>query len=123
MGESMSWRTSLAGLLAGLSVLAQLPDVPPVVRSVALVVGAVAVAVLGALARDHAAAPPPAAPLDREFIRGELAHMFARASTVPPGVDPPDPDIVRDAAERVLLGSDPPGPDVEPVTVEKVGRS
>lgn len=56
----MSWRTSLAGLLAGLSALAALPDVPPWLRTIAIVVGAVAVALLGALARDaaHAADPP-----------------------------------------------------------------
>ena len=56
----MSWRTSLAGLLAGLSALAALPDVPPWLRTIAIVVGAVAVAMLGALARDSArAADPP----------------------------------------------------------------
>ena len=51
----MSWRTSLAGLLAALSVLATLPDLPPMVRTIFIVVGAVAMAVLGAVSRDHAA--------------------------------------------------------------------
>ncbi len=51
----MSWRTSLAGLLAGLSALAALPDVPPLLRTIAIVVGAVAVAMLGVLSRDAAA--------------------------------------------------------------------
>lgn len=74
----MSWRTSLAGLLAGLSALAALPDVPPLLRTIAIVVGAVAVAVLGAVSRDHAALPPE--------VRT---------------VDPPNPD----AAPRMVLPS------------------
>ena len=79
----MSWRTSLAGLLAGLSALAALPDVPPWLRTIAIVVGAVAVALLGALARDaaHAADPPqpdraPVGPSDvilQRVARGELS--------------------------------------------------
>lgn len=68
----MSWRTSLAGLLAALSVLATLPDLPPMVRTIFIVVGAVAMAVLGAVSRDHAAPPLPT----------------ARAA------DPPEPDAV-----------------------------
>ena len=57
----MSWRTTLAGLLAGLSALAALPDVPPWLRTIAIVVGAVAVAMSGVLSRDAAArtADPP----------------------------------------------------------------
>ncbi len=77
----MSWRTSLAGLLAGLSALAALPDVPPWLRTFAIVVGAVAVAMLGALARDSAVVPP--------------VLPAARA------VDPPNPDAV----PRVVLPS------------------
>ena len=79
----MSWRTSLAGLLAGLSALAALPDVPPWLRTIAIVVGAVAVAMLGALARDSARAadPPqpdrsPVGPSDvilQRVARGELS--------------------------------------------------
>ena len=58
-------------------------DVPPLLRTIAIVVGAVAVAMLGALARDsaHAADPPqpdrsPVGPSDvilQRVARGELS--------------------------------------------------
>ena len=106
----MSWRTSLAGLLAGLATLSQIPEIPPLVRVVALVVGAVAVAVLGVLARDHAMPPPPAVlPLDVAQVRAEIAHMLASFATVRESDPPVSPSVVRAAAERVLVGSDRPG--------------
>lgn len=104
----MSWRTSLAGLLAGLATLSQLPEVPSLVRVVALVVGAVAVAVLGVLARDHATPPPAALPLDVAQVRAEIAHVLASLATVRESDPPVSPSVVRAAAERVLVGSDRP---------------
>ena len=112
----MSWRTSLAGLLAGRATLSQLPEIPPLVRVVALVVGAVAVAVLGVLARDHAMPPAAVPAVDLETVRAEIAHVLARASTVPPDASE---EVVRAAAERVLVGSDRPAP----ATVAKEGGS
>lgn len=92
-------------------------------RVVALVVGAVAVAVLGVLARDHATPPPPVAPpLDAAAVRAEVAHMLARTSTVPPESDVPS-DVTRDAFERVLVGSDPPGADATPIAAVKDGEA
>jgi hypothetical protein len=113
----MSWRTSLAGLLAGLATLSQLPEVPPLVRVVALVVGAVAVAVLGVLARDHATPPPSVAPLDVAQVRAEIAHVLASMATVRESDPPVSPSVVRGAVERVLVGSDRPGS--TPVSVAK----
>lgn len=78
-------------------------------RVVALVVGAVAVAVLGALARDHAAPPPPVVPLDVAQVRAEIAHVLASFATVRESDPPVSPSVVRAAAERVLVGSDRPG--------------
>jgi hypothetical protein len=89
------------------------------VRVVALVVGAVAVAVLGVLARDHATPPPPVVPLDVAQVRAEIAHVLARASTVPPDASE---EVVRAAAERVLVGSDRPAP-AAAATVAKEGGS
>lgn len=54
----MSWRSTIAGVIAGLSALAQIPDLPPAVRTWAAVVGAFAIAFLGAVTRDHAVDPP-----------------------------------------------------------------
>lgn len=108
----MSWRTSLAGLLAGLATLSQLPEVPPLVRVVALVVGAVAVAILGVVARDHASPPPPVVPLDVAQVRAEIAHVLASMATVRESVSP---SVVRGAVERVLVGSDRPGAAAAPV--------
>ena len=111
----MSWRTSLAGLLAGLATLSQLPEVPPLVRVVALVVGAVAVAILGVVARDHASPPPPVVPLDVAQVRAEIAHVLASMATVRESDPPVSPSVVRGAVERVLVGSDRPGAAAAPV--------
>lgn len=59
----MSWRTTLAGVLAALAVLATLPQVPATVRVIAGIAQAVALAFLGAVSRDHAAPIAPVCPL------------------------------------------------------------
>ncbi len=51
----MSWRTTLAGVLAALAVLAALSEIPPWARAIAGVLHALALAFLGAVSRDHAA--------------------------------------------------------------------
>ena len=51
----MSWRTTLAGVLAALAVLAALSEIPAWARAIAGVLHALALAFLGAVSRDHAA--------------------------------------------------------------------
>lgn len=90
----MSWRSSLFGAIAGLSALAQLPDVPPAVRLVATVIGAVALAFLGAVTRDHAAPPPPPPVLPCDAV-----GLAARAKAAPLS------QVEADAIQRVLCDS------------------
>lgn len=62
----MSWRTTLAGVLAALAVLAALSEIPPWARAIAGVLHALALAFLGAVSRDHAAPVPlPCEPVER----------------------------------------------------------
>lgn len=74
----MSWRTTLAGVLAALAVLAALSEIPPWARAIAGVMHALALAFLGAVSRDHAAPVPlPCEPLERVVL--------ARAKDAPKG--------------------------------------
>ncbi len=101
-------RPTLAGILAGISLasaaLAQ-PGPWTLARALGVLAGLL-VAVLGAVARDHAMPPAAVPAVDLETVRAEIAHVLARASTVPPDASE---EVVRAAAERVLVGSDRPG--------------
>jgi len=99
-------RSTLAGLLAGLSLLSAAllqPGAWTLIRVLGVVSG-VLVAVLGAVARDHVGALPPAPPpLTREEVISIVARVLGEGALAATAT-PVDSSTVA-AAERVSRAS------------------
>ena len=97
-GVAVSYRTTIIGLVAGLSFLAAAlsQDGPWTAQRILAVVAGVLVAALGAVARDAAAPPPPPLPApsgsSRLIVDGmSLGSVTVSGQPAPPSSQPAPP--------------------------------